>query len=97
MVDKSKAKAKAEVDSVDTKEAKEAAMLEWERFSNRNAERGGLARGKCSCCCARVSRAEASVFACAPAGSACGWPRQLAVVWVLLLLLSVLPRCCLID
>ena len=31
MVDKSKEKAKAEVDLVDTKETKEAAMLEWER------------------------------------------------------------------
>ena len=79
-MDKSKEKAKAEVDLVDTKEAKEAAMLEWERFSNYNAERGVLARGSCSRCCARVSCAEASVFACAPAGSACGRPRQLAVV-----------------
>merc|ERR1711876_129765 len=38
IVDKSEIKAKAESDLVDTKEAKEATMLELEQLSNYNAE-----------------------------------------------------------
>ena len=56
IVDKPKEKAQAEVDLVETKEAKEAAMPELEQLSNYNAKRGSLARGSGSRGRTRVSR-----------------------------------------